>query len=108
MKHLHYWIDLKKAIAKIKKEATFWKQSLGSLYFLRCYTFKSIHIASSAGNNKAITRENDCLPCVYLPLALVDLGPLEYLRSELFVTKAISWNLLLLLQKLPFYVWQGS
>ena len=62
MKHLHHWIDLKKAIAKIEKGATFWKQSLGSLYFLRYYTFKSIHIATSANNNKAITCESNCLP----------------------------------------------
>ena len=34
------------------------------IYCLRCYTYKFIHIASSAGINKAITCENDCLPYV--------------------------------------------
>ena len=64
-----YWIEFNKAIAKIRKGATFCKQPLDNILF-RCYTFKFIYIASRAGINKKhavylvfyITRENDCQP----------------------------------------------
>ena len=92
MKHLHNWIDLKKALAKTAKGATFWKQPLGNILF-KIYNFKFIHIASSADINKAITCENDCLPYVcfvllHLPLALVDLGLLQHLRWSALCDKS--------------------
>ena len=68
--------QLKKAIVKITKGATLWKQPLGNILF---------YSASSAGINKASTCENKCLPNVclvllLLPWALVELGPLHHLR----------------------------
>ena len=53
IKHLHYWINLKKAIAKNRKGAAFWKQPLYNILFKMLY-LQFIHIASSAGINKAI------------------------------------------------------
>ena len=55
MKRLHYWIGLKKAIAKITKGRAFWKQPLNNILFKMLY-FKFIHIASSAGINKDIQK----------------------------------------------------
>ena len=77
----------KKQFQKLQKEQRS-GSSLQAIYFLRCYTFNSIHIASSAGSNKAITREKDCLWYVCLPLTLLDRGPQNHLRCDLFVTKA--------------------
>ena len=37
MKHLYYWIDLKKAITKIAKGATFRKQPLGNILYKMLY-----------------------------------------------------------------------
>ena len=49
MKALNHWIYLKKAIAKIRKRATFLKQPLDSKLFLRYYAFnKAIFIANNA------------------------------------------------------------
>ena len=84
MKNLHYCIDFKKGIAKIAEGAHSRSSLLGNILF-KIYIFKFIHIASSADINKAITRENDCLPyacfvLLFLCLAYVDLGPLQLLR----------------------------
>ena len=63
--HLHYLFTKGETMEAAFRQYTFYE----------CYTFKFIHIASSNVINKAITHENDCLP-----LALVDLGLLQYLR----------------------------
>ena len=37
MKHLHYWIDLKRVIAKLKKGTSFWKQPLENMLIKKVY-----------------------------------------------------------------------
>ena len=48
MKHLHYWIGLEKAIAKITKETTFSKKPLDNILFKGCahYIFASLFFKS--------------------------------------------------------------
>ena len=55
------------------------------MHSLTCYTFDFIHIVSSAGINKCITREFDCLPylrflLLFLPLEFINLGLLQHLK----------------------------
>ena len=78
----------KKQQQKLEKEAAFRQYTLS-----RCYVFKFFHIATGPGINKAITHENDCLPymcfvLLFLPLALVDLGPLQHLKEGVFCDKS--------------------
>ena len=91
MRPLHYWIGLKKAIATIRKAATFCKQT---------------------PDNKAITRE--CLVTIYVFCStLLDSGiggsrtPVAF-KMKLFVTKVNGWKLLVSSQRVPSYMWQGS
>ena len=84
IKHLHYWTDLKIVIAKSEKELHS-ENSLQKINSLKSHNCKFIHIASSTDINKAITHENNCLPYVcfvllFLPLAMVELGPLHHLK----------------------------
>ena len=83
------------------------------MYSLRCYTFKFIHVATSGGINKAITRENDCLPFVYFVLLLLAFrigGSRTSLtfKMEFILTIVDGRRLLLLLQRVPSYMLQGS
>ena len=48
-----------------------------------------------------------CFVLPFLPLALVDLDPCS-IKIEFVVTKVNRWTMLLLLQKVPSYIWKGS
>ena len=50
---------------------------------------------------------NMCFVLLFLPLALVVLGPPATFTMELFVTKDQGWKLLLLLQRVPFCMYQN-
>ena len=98
MKALNHWINLKKAIAKIRKMATVWKQPLNDYLFLRCCTFISIFIASNAPNYithfvyfpfmlaSRITAYSMCSVLLFSPLAWVDLGLHAASKMECSVT----------------------
>ena len=84
IKHLHYWTDLKIVVAKSEMEQHS-ENSLQKINSLKSHTQKLIHIASSTDINNDITHENNCLPYVcfvllFLPLAMVELGPLHHLK----------------------------
>ena len=80
--------------------------TLYTIYSLRWVILcKFVNIASSAGINKAITCENDGLPCVCRTID--GSRTLAAFKMELFVTKVNGSKLLLLLQRVPSYMWQG-
>ena len=58
------------------------------------YTFEFVHIASSAGINKVITQENDCLPYMCCSTLLVSgirgSRTTAAFKTELSVTKVIG------------------
>ena len=111
MKALHYWISLKKAIAKTRKRATFWTQLLNNKLFLRCYILKSIFLSPSLFltthlHNTCclfafyVTQKNDCLPYVSC-FALFVFGisgsrTFTASKMEHFVGKFNIWKSLLL------------
>ena len=78
-------MGLKKCNGKNDKMSNILEAAFRQYTLLRDCTFKFILIASSVSIGEAITHENDCLPYVcfallFLPLALVDPGPLQHLR----------------------------
>ena len=114
MKHLHYWIGLKSAIAKIRKGALFWKQPLDNTLF-------NMYLSSSASINKKICcllnllyYRWERLPTTWVTcptLLAFGIGgsmTLSAYKMELFATNVNSWRLLLWLQRVPSYMWQES
>ena len=77
------------------------------MHSLTCYTFDFIHIVSSAGINKCITREFDCLPYLRFLLLLLAFGIYEFrspaaFKMELSITK--GWKILLFTESSILYV----
>ena len=82
----------KKAVAKSRKRTTILKQPLDNKLLLRCYTFKSIFIASNACIYithvvyllfmlpSRMAANHMCSVVLFLPLTWVDLGPLQHPR----------------------------
>ena len=80
IKHLHYWIGFKKVIAKIRKGAAFWKQALYNILVKMLYFLSSSILLAALASIKLLPvrmiADNMCDLFYFLPLALVDLGPL--------------------------------
>ena len=110
MNHLRYWISLKKISLKKQQQKFERKQHSGSslqaIYLLRCYSLKFIYIAGSTGTNKRLPMRTIGY---HMCFVLLSFGIGGYRSSlELFVTNVNGWKLLLLLQRVPSYMWQGS
>ena len=83
MKHLDYWINFKKVIAKMRKGAAFLKQSLyNTLTKMLYFVISSILLAVLASFKLLPMRmiAYRVFFLLFLPLALVDLGPLQHLQ----------------------------
>ena len=90
-------MGLKKYNGKNDKMSNILEAAFRQYTLLRDCTFKFILIASSVSIGEAITHENDCLPYVcfallFLPLALVDPGPLQHLRWCSLWKMSTAWN----------------
>ena len=91
MKALHFVIVFKKGIAKIRKRATFRKQSLDKKLFLKCHSSKSIFFANNARMYITrvyllfmlpvwLTTYHMCSVSLFLTLPWIDVGNLLHLR----------------------------
>ena len=106
MKYLYYCIGLKKVIAKIRKEAAF-----------RQYTLEDVILVSSSILLAALasikllpmrTIAYHMFGSTLLPFGTGGFRTLAVFKMELFETKVNGWKLLLILHRVPSYMWQGS